>query len=211
MFPTVFFEGNLGSGKTTLLEKIAKTYPNFFVGLETIEYWRNLGGGDTKPGFNLLEALYRNEKRWGEGFQSLALLSMAQQYDSAPTDRPRFFHRSLGTVQKIFSQRLFRQGKICSGVYNVLESQYNLLKETRQPTCYVYLKVSPETAFKRISKRCRPEEGSMKCDLVTLLDTLHSDWLGEASCPVYVLDGEQDPDSVYEEFLSILPKILNGS
>jgi thymidylate kinase len=69
----------------------------------------------------------------------------------------------------------------------------------------VFLEVRPEVALERIRRRNRPEEKGIDLDYLKRLDHKHQVFLSHfnpsAICPV---NGNQDQDSVREEFLTKL-------
>jgi deoxyadenosine/deoxycytidine kinase len=116
--------------------------------------------------------------------------------------------RCASTSVKVFSRMQREEGNIRPLFYKVLEEFEE--DAMSQATHIIYISVSPELAFDRISERNRSGEQGISLDYLKQLDFTYLLWLREITIPVYVIDGRQSPKQKKKIF-SVLQILLIGA
>ncbi len=162
-------EGNIGAGKSTFLKKITNDLMCQLL-LEPCNEWQNING------YNLLDAFYKDIKRWAYSFQLYAFLTrieaIEKKLDSLNND---FFisERSIFADRYVFAE-------VCYENNNMNELEWNMYKKWFDWTIYrqnkrilpsgiIYLKVNPEISFHRINIRGRSEEKNIPIEYLNAL------------------------------------------
>ncbi|XP_013414541.1 thymidine kinase 2, mitochondrial-like [Lingula anatina] len=169
---TVAVEGNIGCGKSTFLEYF-KSSNNVEVRSEPVDLWKNVGG------WNSLELMYKDAKRWSLAFQSYVQLTMLQQHHKPQVKPVKMLERSVFSARFCFVENLYRSGCMPAVDHAILEEWYQwiLANQTVQLDLIVYLRADPCTCYERLKKRNRQEETGVPLDYLEALHQLHEDWL----------------------------------
>lgn len=194
---TVCIEGNIGSGKTSFLSHFKK-YESFIqVNDEPVEQWRDFGG------HNPLAVLYKDPKRWSFTFQSLVLLTLLKRHQELQTKPVRVMERSIFSARLCFLENLRERDLLSMPEYAILCQwfDFTLQHYNTNVDLILYLRTQPETCYRRIVQRCRPEEQNITMDYITDLHNLHENWLMNDACsayrpPVMVLNGDDSLDAM---------------
>ncbi|RUS73553.1 hypothetical protein EGW08_018681 [Elysia chlorotica] len=208
---TVIVEGNIGSGKSTFLNYFRR-YKNVEVLKEPVDEWKNIAG------YNALDLMYKDAKRWSAAFECLVTLSMLKHH--ASSKRPhtlKMLERSIYSTRHCFMENLRESQLIPSVDYSILKEYHKWIDhhEDIQVDLIVYLRASPETCVQRMKKRNRSEEAGVPLEYLQTLHRLHDDWLlhgkrGELPAPVLVLDADKDLPELQEDIASYSHDILGG-
>ena len=200
----ITIEGNIGVGKSTFTNIMKNAFSNSIIVSEPVDMWLNT---KTESGENILGLFYKDIKRWGYTFQNLAYVTrMMKIQDAINSDNNIIFlDRSLGTDRNVFEKMLFDDGLLTDiehKMYEIWYDFYNNYVNKNTNWNYIYLRCTPETAFKRIQKRGRIEEKDITLDYLTKLHTYHESWLNKSENinNVLIIDCDKDfeHDSDYQ-------------
>nr|XP_023011511.1 deoxynucleoside kinase-like [Leptinotarsa decemlineata]XP_023011512.1 deoxynucleoside kinase-like [Leptinotarsa decemlineata] len=206
---TVAVEGNVGSGKTTFLNYFNK-FDNVGVFAEPIDLWRNCNG------YNLLDLMYKDPKKWSFTFQSYVQLTMLRQHQKKIHQPVKLMERSLYSARYCFVEKMSRDGLMAAPSVAVIDEWFKYITkfEDTKVDLIVYLKTSPEVAYERILKRNRSEERTVPFEYIQALHDIHEDWLCRKTlhncvAPVIILNADLDRSVIEEEYERFGPHILN--
>ncbi|CAG9831997.1 unnamed protein product [Diabrotica balteata] len=206
---TVVVEGNVGSGKTTFLEHFNKN-ENVAVFAEPIDMWRNCSG------YNLLDLMYKDPKKWSFTFQSYVQLTMLGLHQKKIHQPVKLMERSLYSARYCFVEKMSRDGLMPPASVAVIDEWFKYITATdeAQIDLIVYLRTSPDIAYERILKRNRSEEKTVAFEYIKALHDIHEDWLynktlHNCKAPVIVLNADLDRSVIEEEYEKYEPHILN--
>ncbi|XP_056635448.1 deoxynucleoside kinase-like [Diorhabda sublineata] len=206
---TVAVEGNVGSGKTTFLEHFNKN-DNVAVFAEPIDMWRNCDG------YNLLELMYNDPKKWSFTFQSYVQLTMLRQHQKKIKEPVKLMERSLYSARYCFVEKMSRDNLMPGASVAVIDEWFKYITtlDHTKVDLFVYLRTSPEVAYERILKRNRSEEKTVAYQYIKSLHDIHEDWLyhktlHKCTAPVIVLNADLDRSVIEEEYEKFEPHILN--
>ncbi|KAK2548135.1 Thymidine kinase 2 [Acropora cervicornis] len=207
----VAVEGNIGSGKTSLL-KYFKQNSMVEIIEEPVKKWQNVDG------FNTLDLMYSDPKRWSYLFESYALLTMMEIHHQPQTSPVRLLERTAYSARYCFVENLHQNGMMSTMEYTVFDEWFKYLMSHEKPQIdliggqlsfktaiddYVYLRTSPEKCMERIKKRSRNEETSVSMELLNSLHERYEDWLIKKSkfgvpAQVLVVDGNQSLEDMFQ-------------
>ncbi|XP_018576748.1 deoxynucleoside kinase-like [Anoplophora glabripennis] len=206
---TVIVEGNVGSGKTTFLNYFNK-YDHVAVCSEPIEMWRNCDG------YNLLDLMYKDPKKWSFTFQSYVQLTMLRQHTRKIPQPIKLMERSIYSARYCFVEKMARDSLMAAPAVAVIDEWFKFITNEEQidVDLIVYLRTSPEVVYERILKRNRSEERTIAFDYFKALHEIHEDWLyhktlHKVPAPVIVLNANLDRSVIEEEYDKYEPQILN--
>jgi len=190
-----FIEGNIGAGKSTFLSTVGRfldVQPVF----EPCHVWQDVGGAG-----NILEAFYKDGKRWAYTFQSYAFISRVLEQEKsnhAYPGRIQLLERSVYSDRYCFAKNAFELGLMTPLEWGLYREWFEWLAQSRltSPAGFIYLKTDPQVCFERLSQRARAEEASVSLDYLELLHNKHEEWLIHkkdiapyiSQVPVLVLD-----------------------
>jgi deoxyadenosine/deoxycytidine kinase len=192
----ISIEGGIACGKTTVLTKLQNTI-RIPVFLEPIDKW------------TLLNNFYKDTERWGFTFNIEVIMSMSKwknnNYDS-------LYERSPNSCRWVFTQMQYEQGKLCKKEIDLFDKLCETFSWDQD--CLIYIKTDPEVCYERMKKRDRKCEVSVSLEYLKNLDTKHTYMINlinekKPHIKVYIIDGNQDEDAVYNEILEILKGLLN--
>ena len=127
----------------------------------TVEKWRNLNGN------NLLQLMYTS-KRHSYTFQSYVQLTMAQLHAANVPTPIKMIERSLWSSRHVFGKNLEQTKKMAQSEFEVLNAWFEFLKSCPDVDLgvdiVVYLRTSPDVAYKRLKARARSEEKVVSID-----------------------------------------------
>ncbi|CAH1954897.1 unnamed protein product [Acanthoscelides obtectus] len=206
---TAVVEGNIGSGKTTFLKHFSR-YDNVAIFAEPIDMWRNCNG------YNLLEYMYTDAKKWSFTFQSYVQLTMLRIHQKKIVQPIKLMERSVYSARFCFVEKMQRDGLMLPPSVSVIDEWFKYITsmEDTAVDLVVYLRTTPEVAYERILKRNRSEERTVPYDYIQALHEIHENWLYNKTlhtcpAPVIVLDADLDISVISEEYKRFEPHILN--
>ncbi len=182
----IVLEGNIGAGKSTLLRLIKQNLPVSIIA-EPTDKWQQVAQDE-----NLLDLFYKDTPRWAYTFQSYAFLTRVQSIiDHMAKAHPQetfILERSVYCDRFCFAKNCYEAGFMTPLEWNIYKDWFAWLVESNhapKPNGFIYLRVEPEIAFKRIQKRSRSEESAIPQAYLQALHDKHDDWLvyNKESCP----------------------------
>lgn len=162
-------EGNIGAGKTTLLKLLGQSIENITIINEPLNSWHN-----KDQGASLLTHFYKNTERWAFTMEMFALMCRVKEHmrQKKHTDKCIVMERSIYSGYYCFARNSYKQGFMNKMEWEIHKHWFNYLvhKKCRIPTGFIYLKVSPEIAYKRTRKRNRPGEETIPLEYFQQID-----------------------------------------
>ncbi|EFA11257.1 deoxynucleoside kinase [Tribolium castaneum] len=196
---TVIVEGNIGCGKTTFLNYFQQ-FDDVNVLAEPVNKWRNCNG------YNLLDKMYSDPKKWSFTFQSYVQLTILQHHTMKTGHPIKLMERSIYSARHCFVEQMARNGSIERASVSVMDEWFKWAKENCDLSVdlIVYLKTTPETAYQRMLARNRPEEQYVPLEYFQDIHNLHEEWLlqkrFECPAPVLIIDANLDKSGIMEEY-----------
>lgn len=167
----ISIEGNIGAGKTTLLNKLKDYFHDAIDFIpENVDEWVNYNG------VNMLEAYYKDRKKYAFPLQSFLLCSLLKSYKKTNSKYIRITERCC-LSNLLFISKNVKDGDLDNIEYTSLLYTYDHLVNDIKPDIIVYLRSDPETCLKNIKERGRPEEKDIPIDYLKDLHDLHDEWL----------------------------------
>lgn len=172
---------------------------------EPISKWRNLHGE------NILDLLYQDPNRWSFAFNFHMMLSRLKLHSQVPPGRCSItmMERSFYSTFHVFIRNSRNAGNLSDTEYLTLKGHFETFSETNSPVygltslwptvdLFVYMRVSPEIALKRLKKRRRSEEKGIDVGFLRQLHDLHEDYFlpdvngyNRDGIPVLVIDNNE--------------------
>jgi deoxyadenosine/deoxycytidine kinase len=208
----IYIEGNIGTGKSTFVEKLGNYisqmlskkmfYPTLVQ--EPVDEWMKTYDQDGK---NILEKFYEDQNRWSFTFQMNSFISRShcieESCDAIRDDATKesltpliLAERSIYTDRFCFAQNCHENGNMTKLEYDVYCRWNDWLsnKFSLRPKAYIYLRCPPEENVHRIKKRSRDGECGIPVEYLTMLHSLHDNWMRneKVSTPVLTIDAMQN-------------------
>jgi deoxyadenosine/deoxycytidine kinase len=198
---TILVEGNIASGKTSFL-KVFEEVQNFEVLHEPLNKWQNVNGQD------LLKSYYENTEKYGFIFQNYVLLTQFEQFKNL-NKRFRIIERSPLSGKYCFFELI--KEKLSPLESSVLAENFDIILNTpwmKKIDLIVYLRCTPETAYKRLKLRDRDSENSVSLELMAKLHELHENWLNKelsnVPAPVLIINADQNLTKVVSKAKNLI-------
>lgn len=196
-------EGNIGSGITTLTKNLSNLIERQKLSVltlnEPLEGWTNVNGE------NLLAKSYADQKNWLPTFQSSVMLSMIKNHLKSTQTNISIMERSIHSARYCFIENHYHNNRINPTDYEILKQWYDfLIREFRtQSSITIYIRTSPEVAFRRIRDRRRNGEEYITYGYLRQLHDLHDEWLIRGRFPhtghLIIINGNQPKKQVLNE------------
>lgn len=204
---SIIVEGNIASGKTTFLDYFRKDDEVAII-KEPVDLWRNCRG------HNLLDLMYKDPKKWAFPFQMYAALTMLQRHTMETYKPINLMERSIYSARYCFVEKLVKDGILLPEHYAIIDEHFKWATQSVNMSVdlIVYLRSSPEVAYRRMMLRGRNEEIDVPFDYLLQLHNYHENWLYKKSAfqvpaPVLTLNADlevADIDDEYKKFESIV-------
>jgi deoxyadenosine/deoxycytidine kinase len=201
----ISIEGNIGTGKSTLVKILKEKFnrnTNVKFLQEPVDQWLKLTDSD---GTNILDKFYKDQKRWSYSFQMNAFITRVKDIISSdPEKNIVFAERSVLTDRKVFAKLLMESGDISEIEWKLYNQWYTWLNSSfkTEPNKIIYLRAEPEISYKRIKKRNREEEKSIKLEYIKGVHKKHDNWLNNDPS-VLVIDWNEDFENNQEKLEQI--------
>ena len=183
----IFIEGNIGSGKSTLINYLKKEL-SILVLPEPVEEWKSLTDNNNK---NILHYFYNDIKRWSYTFQMNAFITRSKIIQENK-DKDFIMERSIYSDKNCFAINCYEnklltdiEWKLYNSWHKWLSTQFSLKEDA-----FIYLRTTPEIAYKRIKKRNRNEETNIPLQYIEEIHKKHDEWLYKRCDNILVLDGD---------------------
>lgn len=191
----IVIEGNIGGGKSTMLNMISQRtrIPIFLEPVDT----------EWKQG---LEYFYNDNARWGFTFNLNVLMTYNKWKDN---NFKAIYERCPLSSKEVFSQLQFDDGKMTKYENDLYQEFYDKL--AWEPDVVIYIRTPPTTCFTRMNSRGRECESGVP---MLYLESVHEKY--ERLCEtinknenikLYVVDGEQDVETVYKHIMTIIDSL----
>lgn len=193
----ISIEGNIGSGKSSVITRICQTL-RLPVFLEPIDEWHEW-----------LSQFYKDPERWGMSFNLKVLMSYHKWRNNT---FPAIYERSPLSNRYIFSQLQYDQGKMSKLELDLFDQVYRQLAWF--PDYVIYIQTDPKTSMERMVRRARGCESTVPLTYLEAVHNKYEDLLVKntviQSVPkVFVVDGNNTAEEVYEKVVTIINDILN--
>jgi len=189
-------EGNIGAGKTTFLNLIAKHIPQARIVDEPLKAWNKKGQGKS-----LLTNFYSDTPRWAFTMEMFTLVCRIQEHmreQETSYKAPVVMERSIYSGYYCFALNSYKQGFINDLEWEILKRWFTYLVHGKctDPKGFIYLKLSPKTAWQRTKKRNRSGEQNIPLSYFQQINDAMDTFLikkqgllpGLAQIPALVLD-----------------------
>ncbi|HHV04001.1 MAG: deoxynucleoside kinase [Bacteroidales bacterium] len=189
--------GNIGSGKTTLTRLLSRHYGWIPKYEEVVD----------NP---YLTDFYEDMQRWSFNLQIFFLnRRLAGIVEIQKTGRTVIQDRTIYEDASIFATNLHAMGLMSTRDFDNYIKLYELMISLiPAPDLIIYLRASVPTLVKRIQKRGREYESSIRLDYLTGLNERYESWIGSYEGPKLILEVdnlqvEENP----EDFSKVIDKI----
>lgn len=150
-------EGNIGAGKSTFLKLVAQHIPHIGVALEPLHNWQQKVYGQS-----LLANFYENPQRWAYSLETFAMICRVREHiqEQANKNPNRLIERSIYSGHYCFVLTGYKNGFMNDIEWTLYNNWFNFLipQKCLPPRGFIYLRTTPEIAYKRIKKRNRVAE-----------------------------------------------------
>ena len=182
-------EGNIGSGKTTIIHHLQRLYKDVLLVEEPVQDWQNLQGE------NLLKKKNEDLPRWGYSFEAYVLITKMNELTKvANSDKKIILIERCMLTDKAFFDVNVENNLSTPMEEAMFNNLYEFLSNNVYPklTGIIYLDTPVEECIKRMKKRGRKEEESLKADYLKQLDQHFKKVVNESGVPVMYLNGKYD-------------------
>jgi thymidine kinase len=188
----IVIEGNIGGGKSTVLNLISQRtrLPIFLEPVDT----------EWKDGLSLF---YDDNSRWGFTFNLKVLMTYHQWRNNS---FKAVYERCPLSSKCVFSQLQY-ENKLMTKFENDLYQQYydSLAWE---PEVVIYIRTPPEVCYERMNSRARECESNVPLSYLQQVhqkyEELCDDIIHNKKQKLYVVDGIQSSEHVYEQVMNII-------
>ncbi len=210
-----FLEGNIGAGKSTFLSILERWQPGLSVAREPLDRWDSSGSA------SLLTCFMQHPTRWGltlETYTMLCRIQEAYRLQEIQSDTV-IAERSVYSGYNVFARNSYEQGFLDSLEWAVCKDLFCRLVSNQliYPQGFIYLQVSPETAFRRVKKRSRAAEATLALEYLEQLHQQHERFFiteegrlpDGRSVPVLILPYDDDFDIASSQAEKIAQRVAD--
>ncbi len=191
-------EGNIGAGKSTFLKLLAQNISAISVGFEPLHNWQSKVHGQS-----LLSNFYEKPQRWAYSLETFAMICRVYEHlKDQEYEHDIIIERSIYSGHYVFAVNGYEQGFMSDIEWHMYNQWFNALVSThcKKPQGFIYLRVDPAIAYKRIKKRNRLAEKKITLAYLKQIHACHEKFLREkvgilselTSVPVLILDCNED-------------------
>lgn len=206
-------EGLIGAGKSTLISHLKDKIDLYFIA-EPVLQWQKVIDSQS-----LLGNLYKDFRRWSYTFQINSVLTRAQAIEEErhlSRGRHLVMERSLLSDRECFARLYFETGMMSALEWYWYSRYYDFINlRIKHPDAFIYLRVKPEIALKRIEKRNRKEESSITLDYLNDLNRRYEALFAggvvsniRGNTPVLIVDVSTDFNKDPSALDSIIRRII---
>lgn len=187
----ISIEGNIGCGKSSLLTTISKNIriPVFLEPVDT----------EWKQG---LDYFYTDHARWGFTFNMNVLNTYSRWKNN---DYTAVYERSPVSCKHVFTQLQKDSAKLTDYEYRLFNEIYD--KIAWVPDVMIYVKTDPKVCFQRMQDRGRECESTVSLDYLQGVHDKHEAMFQHINTRAYIVDGNQDKTTVYNDVYMIINAI----
>ena len=200
----ITLEGNIGVGKSTMLSNIHRHFGTD----RGISYcWEPLKEWDEN---NFLKDMYSKNISHAE-FQYMVACSMFKQtFDGLLNSNILIQERSMDTSFEVFTNSNVKNSKSRELLKYSYQKLRNVLEDTFSMKVFrIYLRVSPQVSFSRISQRNRSSESLITEDYVQTIHDFYEKWLYiEDNEFIISIDASRDIKEVTNDVIDAIYSII---
>lgn len=191
----ISIEGNIGVGKTSLMDLLKKQFNDVEFIYEPVDEWLNI---KDENGKDLLHTFYDDKKRYGYLFQNIAYITRMEKIVNSILNSEKkyiFLDRSLDADLNTFAKILYDTkytNEIEWNAYNKWNDFFNRYFGNCVDHKIIYLRCSPDTAYKRIHIRNRESEKNIDLEYLNLVHQYHDDWLLNIKNNITIIDADKN-------------------
>lgn len=226
MLYRVSVEGNIGAGKSSLVARLDQTplatAPLKRTVQEPVEDWEQSGmlarmySGELDPFQFQVYALATRTKSLVEAVDALGQEALEREArGEGPKEALLLVERDMQGDCSLFArhylsaQQLLDYQKIHAVHCDLVESalaRWGFVSADH----IIAVRVPPEIAAMRVTKRDREAEKNLSLKTLIALDALHEEYYGATTNTVWFLDANQQPDAVHEAAVEVLNSVTRG-
>ncbi len=218
-------DGNIGCGKSTLLRAVQarlvqdELLRTVTVLQEPVKEWQE--PQDVLQGRSMLQTVYEPCESGASvaPFQIFALMSRMRQLLGAMCSDARVVlsERCMTSDRAIFMTPQLARGMVRPEEWVAYHACYQPACEVlgprlASPAVVIYVRCSPETCWRRVQGRRRPEETGVTLQYLREVHDLHEEWIAtlrhERQAHVIILDGEADGDDASVQLADVVLDVL---
>lgn len=188
----IAIEANIGAGKSTLMKNLFEK-DRVTIFQEPVSDWQ------------FLSKFYEDPSRWGLTF-NLEVLMTFQQWKDITFNA--LIERSPLSCRYVFTQLQYDNQQITADELALFDKLFNNMAWF--PDVIIYIDTSPSMCFERMQKRGRECESCVPLEYLQSVDEKYQVMLSIAknnNVKVYVVDGSQDQESVYNDVKALLQQL----
>ncbi|MBI2774422.1 deoxynucleoside kinase [Candidatus Dependentiae bacterium] len=171
-------EGNIGAGKSTFLKLIEKHMPQIGIALEPLHNWQKKVYGQS-----LLANFYQEPRRWSYSLETFAMICRVREHirEQEHSSKSRIVERSIYSGHYCFVLTGYQNGFMTDLEWSMYQEWFNYLipQRCKPPQGFIYLRTTPEVAYKRIKKRNRLAEKNITFAYLKQIHDQHERFLLE--------------------------------
>lgn len=208
-------EGNIGVGKSTFLKFIANSNADITPLFEPVQQWQTEINGKS-----ILTEFYSDPHRWAFTMETIAMASRIQDHlfqQQIEHSNHTIAERSIYSGHYCFALNDYQTGFMTELEWHVYNNWFAILSQKcKIPKGFIYLKVDPIIAQKRMMKRSRAGEEPISLAYLEQIHLRHEEFLVDkkqipealSKVPVLVIDCNIDfeKDQLYAQH--ILEKVV---
>jgi deoxyadenosine/deoxycytidine kinase len=213
----ISIDGGIAGGKSTLIKQILPILKEEFGNVvkidEPVKEWQKMG---------ILKKGYDNPHVWAFPAQCVYFYTRIKEVKKQRKENPNakiFIAERSPYSDTIFWDLHYKMGLIDPELHPIYHSMWeefqNIMpKDMKQPTLFIYLKISPEECMKRAKERNRKDEKALTLEYQTNLIKEHDDRFASGvatmpngtKVPVHVLELEDSFDFRTKKEAKIIAK-----
>lgn len=195
-----FIEGNIGAGKSTFLSLLTHWCPFLEIVQEPLDRWDGDGAS------SLLGNFVQDPQRWGLTLETYTMMCRLRELVTMQKNDfgNLIAERSVYSGYYVFARNSYEQGFLNDLEWAVCRDVFARCvgSDLVQPQGFIYLRVSPETAYRRVKMRNRASESGLSIAYLEQIHRQHERFLVErdgigsdvSDTPVLIVDYDQDFD-----------------
>lgn len=196
----IYVEANIGVGKSTVVRKLKGKFSAVILE-EPVHEWIDF------EGVNMLEGVSKNPAEWALAFQTLAAVTVTEA-TRAHGDQTIIQERSLHSILNLFGKTLADNGHLKPHEFKILKRLVDtILGLMNRDEYFIYLRLEPEEAYRRMILRGRTEEDALPLSYFQQLHDAMEDWM-QSQAKVFIIDAMQPPDVVFKQVEQAISNIM---
>ncbi len=184
----ISIDGNIACGKTTVVERLKKEFTNYRFYPEKIKEWNEY-----------LEDFYKNNNN-AVMLEIKCLLDFYNMSENMKIGDINVIERSPVSVYNVFATNMYENNLISPLNFKTFTELYDIL--SWKPDITIYIRTIPEISFDRKICRAREAEDNVTLEYIRTIHEKYEKVFNKTNS--YIVDGNQDQESVYKNVYAIL-------